>query len=69
MLSILFEILTNDEMQDDASDMVRFLLKYSEMIKIKPKNWFFGSFCKFFVYTLLHPINYTPRFCQNKRPY
>ena len=26
--SILFETLTNDDMQDDASDMLRFLLKY-----------------------------------------
>ena len=28
ILSILFEILTSDDMQDDASDMIRFLLKY-----------------------------------------
>ena len=27
MLSILFEILTSDDMQDDASKMLRFLLK------------------------------------------
>ena len=27
-LSILFEILTSDDMQGDASDMLRFLLKY-----------------------------------------
>ena len=27
-LSILFETLTNDDMQDNASDMLRFLLKY-----------------------------------------
>ena len=28
MLSILFEILTSDDMQDDASDMLWFLLKF-----------------------------------------
>ena len=28
ILSILFEILTSDDMQDDASDMPRFLFKY-----------------------------------------
>ena len=28
ILSTLFEILTSDDMQDDASDMLRFLLKY-----------------------------------------
>ena len=38
MLSILFEILASDDMQDDASDMLRFLLKYQEMVKI---GWFF----------------------------
>ena len=27
---------------------------------------FFGSFCEFFVYVLLHPLNCTPSFCQIK---
>ena len=38
MLPILFEILTSDDMQDDASDMLPFLLKYSEMVKNGAKN-------------------------------
>ena len=44
MFLVLFEILTSDDVLDDESDMVRFLLKYSEMVKIGPKNLFFDSF-------------------------
>ena len=44
ILSNLFHILNSDDMQDDASDMLRFLLKYCEMVEIGPKNNFFGSF-------------------------
>ena len=54
---ILFEILTNDEMQNDASDMLQFLLlKYNEIVEIRWKSWLFGSFWVFFVYALLHPM-------------
>ena len=53
MLSILFEILTCDDMQDDASDMLRFLLKYQEMVKI---GWFFYSFA-----SLLTPDELRPK--------
>ena len=67
MLPILFEILTSDDMQDDASDMLPFLLKYSEMVKNGAKKLFFYSyFVTFFVYALLHPMSYPPRFCQMK---
>ena len=38
MLSILFEILTSDDIQDDESDMLRFLLKYKEMVEIGAKS-------------------------------
>ena len=56
MLSILFEILTSDDMQDDTSEMLWFLLKYEEM-----------AYCEsFFVYALFYPMIYAPRFCQMK---
>ena len=38
MLSILFEILTISVMQNNASDMLQFLLKYYEMVRIGTKN-------------------------------
>ena len=41
-LTILFEILTIDDMPVDASYMLWFLLKYWEIVEIGPKNWFFG---------------------------
>ena len=44
MLSIFFAILTIADMQDDASDMLRFLLKYSEMGKKKDFLAYFLSF-------------------------
>ena len=62
-LSILFAILTIDDMQDDAPDILRFLLKYYEMVKIETKTLFFAHFVSFLVEALLHPMNYTPRFC------
>ena len=55
-------------MQDDASDMLPFLLKYQEMVEIEPKAYFVAHF-EFFVYTLSHPMSYTPRFLPNERPY
>ena len=36
------------------------------MVKIGPKSWFFVHFESFFVYALLHPMSYAPRFCQMK---
>ena len=62
-MSILFAILTIDDMQDDAPDILRFLLKYYEMVKIETKTLFFAHFVSFLVEALLHPMNYTPRFC------
>ena len=44
MLSILVEFLTGDDMQNDASVMLQFLLKYLEKVKIWPKILFLGSF-------------------------
>ena len=46
---------TIDEKQDDASDMPQFF----EILRN-------GRNCFFFVYTLIHPMRYTPRFCQLK---
>ena len=38
-----------------------------KIVKVWPKNLFFVSFCKFFfLYALLHPMNYNRRFCQMK---
>ena len=67
VLSILFEILNTDVMQDDASDMLQFLQKYYEMVRIGTKKRYWGSFCNFFcLRNLLHSMNYTSRFCQMK---
>ena len=43
-MSIWFEISTSDDMQNDASDMLQFLLKYKEIVQTRSKSWFFGSF-------------------------
>ena len=48
-MSILFEMLTSDDMQNDVSDMMQFLLKYKEIVKTKSKSWFFGSFWEVFL--------------------
>ena len=39
-LSILFEILSSDDMKDNASGMLQFLLKYQEVAEIGPKEHF-----------------------------
>ena len=52
-MSILFDILTSDDMQSDASDMLRFLLKREQ---IGPKSWFFGSFREFFLFMAFYTI-------------
>ena len=38
MLSILFDILTRDDMQDDGSNMLQFLVKYKKMVQIGQKT-------------------------------
>ena len=65
-LTILFEILTIDDMPVDASYMLWFLLKYWEIVEIGPKTDFLANFVNFFVYTPWHLMNYTPIFCQMK---
>ena len=52
--------LSSDDMQDDASDRIRFLLNYLEMVKIGPKI-FLACFMRFFVYALLHLMNFAKR--------
>ena len=37
-LSIWFEISTSDDMQNDASDMSQFLLKYKEIVETRSKS-------------------------------
>ena len=56
-------VLTSDDMQDEASSLLLFLLKYQELVKIGPKN-FLDHFLRFFVHALLHPMSYAPGFCQ-----
>ena len=68
ILPILFEILTSSDMEDYVSEILRFLLKYHKMVEIRPKKWFFLAHFEFFVYTLLRPMIYTPRFFQVKDP-
>ena len=55
--------MTSDDMQDEASSLLLFLLKYQELVKIGPKICL-GHFLRFFVYALLRPMSYAPRFCQ-----
>ena len=52
--------LSSDDMQDDASDRIRFLLNYLEMVKIGPKI-FLAHFVRFFVYALLHLMSLAKR--------
>ena len=66
MFSILFENLNSDDMQDDASDMPRLLLKYWEMVEIGLQTDILAHFESFFVYAFLQPMSYTPRFFQVK---
>ena len=66
-ISILLEVLTNDDMQNGASNLLQFLLKYKEIVGTRSKSWFFESFWEgFFVYSLLHPMSYTPTFWKMK---
>ena len=37
-MSIWFEISTSDDMQNDASDMLQFLLKYKEIVQTRSKS-------------------------------
>ena len=58
-MSILFEILTSDDMQDDTSEMLWFLLKYEEM-----------AYCEsFFCLRSLLPYDLRPKILPNERPY
>ena len=68
MLSVLYENLASDDMQDDASYMLQFFLKCKEMFEIGSKSWFFDSFWEFFVYALLHSELH-PKTWPNKRSY
>ena len=68
MLSILFGILTGDDRLDDASDMLWFLLNSIMLwflLKLGRKTDFLAHFDRF-VYALLHPMSYAPRFFSNK---
>ena len=66
MFSILLKILTIDDLQDDASDMLRFLLNYEKWLKLGQKTYILVYFEMFLVYFLLLPKSYAPRFCQIK---
>ena len=48
MLSILFAISTIDDMQDVASDMLRFLLSIKKWSKFDQKTYFLAHFVSFF---------------------
>ena len=48
-MSILFEVLTSDDMQNDVSDMMQFLLKYKEIVQTRSKSWYFGLFREVFL--------------------
>ena len=59
MLSILFEILTSDDMQDDTPEMLLFLLKYEEM-----------AYCEsFFCLHSLSLYDLRPKILPTERPY
>ena len=62
---VFFEILTSDDMQDDASDMLQFLWSIKKWSKLGQKTDILTHF-KVFCYTHLHPMSYTPRYCQMK---
>ena len=62
---VFFEILTSDDMQDDASDMLQFLGSIKKWSKLGQKTDILTHF-KVFCYTHLHPMSYTPRYCQMK---
>ena len=49
----LFEILTTDAMQSNASDIWQFLFNCKEMVEIEPKNWFSGVFSEVFVIIII----------------
>ena len=53
-------------MQDDASDMLLFLLNYEKWLKLGQKTYILVYFEMFLVYFLLLPKSYAPRFCQIK---
>ena len=67
MLSILFEILISDNMQDgDASDMLSFYWSIKKWSKLGQKADILLIFKVFFVYAPLLPMSYAPRFCRMK---
>ena len=47
-----------------TSSMWWFLFKSYKTPEIKPKNNFLAQFERFLVYAFLHPMSYTPIFCQ-----
>ena len=60
-MSIWFEISTSDDMQNDASDMSQFLLKYKEIVETRSKSWFFGSFWEVFLFMTSYTLWVTPQ--------
>ena len=68
-ISILLEILTNDDMQNGASNLLQFLSKYKEIVRTRSKSWFFESFWEgFFCIFPLTPYELHPNILANERP-
>ena len=52
----------------DDSKMIRYATDFIEVLKVGQKTKFGGHFVILFVYSLLHPMEYTPRsYKMNKR--
>ena len=66
-ISIFFEILTSNDMQSDASNLLQFLLKCKEIVETRSKSWLFGSFWEvIFVYSPLTPYELHPNILANE---
>ena len=71
MLSILFEILTSDDMQDDTSDMLRVFFE----VLINGWNWakkllfFLAYFDNIFCLNSLIPYELRPKVLPNEKPH
>ena len=66
-ISIFFEILTFDDMENDASNLLQFLLKCKEIVETRSKSWLFGSFWEvIFVYSPLTPYELHPNILANE---
>ena len=60
------EILTNDAIQSNESDMLWFVFNFKEMVKIGQKNWFCRSFLEVFHLRPPTPFVLCPNFYQMK---